>query len=233
MPTPLGYALRHGLRRGLRVLRVLVAALAVGAGAGACTTQNLDHCNFRGGDSFCAAGQSERPFCSVCVADFDGCTNDPPSAECLPEGSSSASASGSSTSQTSTGSASDTTTSTTADTATSATSTTAGETTTTTTSTTSTSTSTTDEPTTSSTTEAPELCGNGVLDENEVCDGDKFGGKTCLDFGWTGGKLSCSDDCNAISQAACCQGAGSTCSGNMQCCDGLDCQISGISLKCQ
>ncbi|MCA9638885.1 MAG: hypothetical protein KC420_22815, partial [Myxococcales bacterium] len=196
-------------------------------GACACTTQNLDHCNYRGGDSFCAAGQSERPYCSVCAADFDGCTNDPPSAECLPEGSSSASASASSTatSLTSSGSASDATTAGTATTSTStstATSTTEGETSTTTTTSTTTS-STTDDSTTSSTTEAPDLCGNGMLDENEVCDGDKFGGKTCLDFGWTGGKLGCADDCSAISQAACCQGAGSSCGGNMPCCAGLDC----------
>ncbi|MEZ4383600.1 MAG: hypothetical protein R3A79_19875 [Nannocystaceae bacterium] len=238
MPSPLGSPLHSGLR-------VLVAAL-LAVVAGACTSQNVDHCNFRGGDSFCADAQSERPFCSVCVADFDGCSDQPPGAECLPEGSSSASASASASTVSDATSTTDVSTSTTATTAT--TSTTDGETTTSTTATTST-TSTTDGTSTSgdsdtsttgtgtdtdTDTDGPDLCGNGVLDENEVCDGDKFGGKTCLDFGWTGGKLGCADDCSAISQSNCCQGGGSACSGSKPCCANLECTLQpNLSLQCE
>jgi hypothetical protein len=36
------------------------------------------------------------------------------------------------------------------------------------------------------------ICGNGVVGVGQQCDGD-LGGKTCLDFGFSGGQLKCSD----------------------------------------
>ena len=42
----------------------------------------------------------------------------------------------------------------------------------------------------------PPLCGNGVLDDFEPCDGTLFGGMTCTDFeGMIGGDLGCTDQC--------------------------------------
>jgi hypothetical protein len=39
------------------------------------------------------------------------------------------------------------------------------------------------------------VCGNGVLEGQETCDGSDFGGATCEDFGFTGGTLACDDNC--------------------------------------
>lgn len=36
-------------------------------------------------------------------------------------------------------------------------------------------------------------CGNGKVEAKEECDGSDFGGATCMDFGFDGGDLSCSD----------------------------------------
>jgi len=46
------------------------------------------------------------------------------------------------------------------------------------------------------TTDGGLLCGNDVLDSNELCDGSDFGGQTCLSgLGLTQGTLSCTTDC--------------------------------------
>ena len=39
------------------------------------------------------------------------------------------------------------------------------------------------------------LCRDSVKDEGEECDGYDFGGKTCLDYGYSGGSLLCRIDC--------------------------------------
>ncbi len=50
----------------------------------------------------------------------------------------------------------------------------------------------------------PEIvCDDGVLEGDEVCDGDDFGGVTCESLGWQGGELSCEDRCKTISTANC------------------------------
>lgn len=41
----------------------------------------------------------------------------------------------------------------------------------------------------------PELCGNGVLDPGEDCDGADLGGMTCEDLGYYEGVLGCTDEC--------------------------------------
>ena len=52
------------------------------------------------------------------------------------------------------------------------------------------------------------LCGNGVIDEGEECDGTELDGQTCLDRGYNGGRLDCTADCHfderhCISNAEC------------------------------
>lgn len=43
--------------------------------------------------------------------------------------------------------------------------------------------------------ECQNLCGNGVIDSSEVCDGEDFGDITCVDFDFPGGTLGCTNDC--------------------------------------
>jgi hypothetical protein len=35
------------------------------------------------------------------------------------------------------------------------------------------------------------VCGNGVIDDGEQCDGGNLGGFTCVDLGYSGGSLGC------------------------------------------
>ncbi len=41
------------------------------------------------------------------------------------------------------------------------------------------------------------FCGDNIKNGNEICDGTDLGGKTCLDFGYISGTLSCAADCSA------------------------------------
>lgn len=45
-------------------------------------------------------------------------------------------------------------------------------------------------------------CGNGVIDEGELCDGTNFGGMTCTNYGFTSGSLHCIK-CQEISTENC------------------------------
>ncbi len=49
-----------------------------------------------------------------------------------------------------------------------------------------------------STGSGPTMCGNGVIDPPETCDGTDFGGKTCVDFGLSGGFLLCNPFCSIV-----------------------------------
>ncbi|MCA9685043.1 MAG: hypothetical protein KC457_22865 [Myxococcales bacterium] len=73
----------------------------------------------------------------------------------------------------------------------SSTDTTAGTTDTTTESSTDTTDTTTTEPSTDTTTTTGDSCGNGMVDENEQCDGNDLGGYDCVDLGYVGGTLAC------------------------------------------
>jgi hypothetical protein len=45
------------------------------------------------------------------------------------------------------------------------------------------------DPTT--TTTGDPMCGNGIIDDGEQCDGGNLGGFSCTDLGYTGGTLAC------------------------------------------
>jgi hypothetical protein len=47
------------------------------------------------------------------------------------------------------------------------------------------------------------LCGNGIIDAGEACDGTELGGVTCADRGFTGGTLGCAVDCASFDESAC------------------------------
>ncbi|MEM9454363.1 MAG: hypothetical protein AAGF11_09300 [Myxococcota bacterium] len=50
---------------------------------------------------------------------------------------------------------------------------------------------------------AGTTCGNGVLDENERCDGPILGESNCVSENFAGGTLACSADCSALDTTAC------------------------------
>lgn len=47
------------------------------------------------------------------------------------------------------------------------------------------------------------VCGNGIIESPEVCDGSNFGGDTCVAHGCAGGTLTCTGSCSTISTASC------------------------------
>jgi len=51
------------------------------------------------------------------------------------------------------------------------------------------------------------LCGNGVIDQGEECDGFNLAGQTCTSRGFSGGSLSCNSNCT-INTSACTSGGG-------------------------
>ncbi len=65
------------------------------------------------------------------------------------------------------------------------------------------------------------LCGNGVIDAGEVCDGGNLGGASCGDFGCGGGTLACNASCDGFDTSAC-TGCPAIC-GNGTCESGEDC----------
>lgn len=54
------------------------------------------------------------------------------------------------------------------------------------------------------------LCGNGIKEGSEECDGSDFGGLTCSDFGFTGGSLSCTTECKIDTSGCYYVGTGGT-----------------------
>lgn len=49
---------------------------------------------------------------------------------------------------------------------------------------------------------ADPICGNGVREGDEACDGDELGGATCWILGYGGGELTCTGDC-ALDESSC------------------------------
>ncbi|MCA9620030.1 MAG: hypothetical protein KC731_13485 [Myxococcales bacterium] len=46
--------------------------------------------------------------------------------------------------------------------------------------------------------EGGDLCGNGVVDDGEQCDGADFGGDDCTTYGFAGGQLLCDLSCGVL-----------------------------------
>lgn len=61
------------------------------------------------------------------------------------------------------------------------------------------------DPTGAATTTTPSECGDGELDDGEVCDGAEHGGKTCpdIDVAFADGTLSCAHDCGSFDTSGC------------------------------
>ena len=66
------------------------------------------------------------------------------------------------------------------------------------------------------------LCGNGVIDSPEGCDGSNLNGATCDDFDYPGGTLSCNSNCTFNFSA---------CNDPAVCGDGI-CQVKENSTSC-
>ncbi len=54
------------------------------------------------------------------------------------------------------------------------------------------------------------VCGNGVLETGEVCDGADLGGQTCQSQGFAGGTLSCNATCSGFDTSGCTTGGCTT-----------------------
>ena len=52
------------------------------------------------------------------------------------------------------------------------------------------------------------FCGNNTIEGAEVCDGTDLAGNTCLDFGYIGGTLYCTDICDGYILTSCTSGGG-------------------------
>jgi len=53
-------------------------------------------------------------------------------------------------------------------------------------------------------------CGNEVIESGEMCDGENYGGITCVSLGYAGGQLQCSSDCQ-LDTSGCSQGQAEEC----------------------
>lgn len=47
------------------------------------------------------------------------------------------------------------------------------------------------------------VCGNGIAEGSEVCDGDDIPTTYCIDLGWFTGTLSCASDCQGYDESLC------------------------------
>jgi hypothetical protein len=157
-------------------------SIALGFAASfACTQENKQHCGNLDGDRTCETRDFR--YCNTCSGDNDGCQDAEPLPSCRfdPVGTEAdTNASASSSGGPNPGSSSSGTPSTT------------GEATGTTVAAEDSSTAAVD------TTAGEQLCGNGVIDDGEDCDGEELGDNMCA----AGGELSCAVDCT-LDMSAC------------------------------
>lgn len=78
----------------------------------------------------------------------------------------------------------------------------------------------------------PSLCGNGMLDPGEQCDGKDFGGKTCLSIGLGSGELVCNTYCgivasNCVPKESCADGQDNDKDDKVDCLDS-DCAMAAV-----
>jgi aqualysin 1 len=78
------------------------------------------------------------------------------------------------------------------------------------------------------------VCGNGIRESGEACDGLQLGGQTCTGLGFGGGTLSCSASCtyntSACTPAMCfAPGAGRPCTSTTNCCSGVGNCTTGLA----
>ncbi len=69
---------------------------------------------------------------------------------------------------------------------------------------------------------ADPVCGNGVLENGEFCDGDQFGGATCVSEGFETGSLVCTATCALDTSACVPRGCGDGLARDGEPCDGTD-----------
>jgi hypothetical protein len=168
----------HG-RAGVRRFGIVILSLGL-----ACVRADADHCGNQQGDATCSQRDPARPFCDRCEVANHGCVGAPPT-DCA-DGSSTAigDSSGATDSVETASGASSTAGSATGGGSNDGWASEAGA-----------DTSTGGEP-------EPE-CGNGVIEGEEVCDGDDLGGLTCELLALRGGTLGCLDDCLAFDLLQC------------------------------
>ncbi len=77
----------------------------------------------------------------------------------------------------------------------------------------------------------PPVCGNGIIELGEICDGDALGGETCDSLGYDGGTLVCQSNCLDFNTDGCnlpaCVPTHSNEKGP-RCSDGLDNDCDGL-----
>jgi hypothetical protein len=84
-----------------------------------------------------------------------------------------------------------------------------------------------------------QVCGNGVREGTEVCDGNDLGGETCASQGFASGTLLCAAGCMSFDTSGCLKNPGAPCSIPSECdsgfcVDGVCCDTpcTGICTTC-